>query len=147
MSRFFCKNNFHLYCFLVWRWGQCLEAGLRVPNRGTRRGMVFWDLHHHHHREAVIRTRNPGLLWWIRICLSRQGTWVWSLVQEDSTCHRATKAQGPQALGAMHLQPMLCNERSQQHQRSPHSTAKTSPHSLHLEKGHAQSWRPSATNT
>ena len=26
-----------------------------------------------------------------RICLPMQGTWVWSLVQEDSTCHGATK--------------------------------------------------------
>ena len=27
---------------------------------------------------------------WIRICLPMQETWVWSLVQEDSTCHGAT---------------------------------------------------------
>ena len=29
---------------------------------------------------------------WIRIHLPMQGTPCWSLVQEDSTCHRATKA-------------------------------------------------------
>ena len=28
---------------------------------------------------------------WMRICLPVQGTWVQSLVQEDSTCPRATK--------------------------------------------------------
>ena len=28
---------------------------------------------------------------WLRICLPIQGTWVWSLVLEDSTCHRAAK--------------------------------------------------------
>ena len=28
---------------------------------------------------------------WIRICLPVQGTWVQSLVWEDSTCRRATK--------------------------------------------------------
>ena len=28
---------------------------------------------------------------WIRIRLPIQGTWVRSLVREDSTCHRATK--------------------------------------------------------
>ena len=28
---------------------------------------------------------------WTRICLPMQGTWVWSLVWEDSTCLRATK--------------------------------------------------------
>ena len=28
---------------------------------------------------------------WLKIHLPRQETWVWSLVQEDPTCHRATK--------------------------------------------------------
>ena len=28
---------------------------------------------------------------WLRILLPMQGTWVRSLVQEDSTCHRATE--------------------------------------------------------
>ena len=28
---------------------------------------------------------------WLRICLAMQGTPVQSLVQEDPTCHRATK--------------------------------------------------------
>ena len=31
---------------------------------------------------------------WIRIHLPMQGTWVQSLVQEDSTCHKATKPVG-----------------------------------------------------
>ena len=29
---------------------------------------------------------------WLRICLPMQGTRVWSLVREDATCRRATKA-------------------------------------------------------
>ena len=28
---------------------------------------------------------------WLRIHLPMQGTWIWSLVQEDPTCHGATK--------------------------------------------------------
>ena len=28
---------------------------------------------------------------WLRICLPLEGTWVWALVWEDSTCRRATK--------------------------------------------------------
>ena len=28
---------------------------------------------------------------WLRMCLSVQGTWVWPLVQEDSTCQGATQ--------------------------------------------------------
>ena len=31
------------------------------------------------------------LVQWLRICLPMQGTRVQALVQEDSTCHRATK--------------------------------------------------------
>ena len=30
---------------------------------------------------------------WLRICLPVQGTWVLPLVQEDPTCHGATKPQ------------------------------------------------------
>ena len=44
---------------------------------------------------------------WIKICLPMQGTWVQSLVQEDSTCpcHRAMKpqlTQQPQLLKPEH---------------------------------------------
>ena len=35
--------------------------------------------------------RTSLLTQWIRICLPTQGTWVRSLVWEDSTCRRATK--------------------------------------------------------
>ena len=28
---------------------------------------------------------------WLRVCLPMQGTWVRALVQEDPTCHGATK--------------------------------------------------------
>jgi len=31
---------------------------------------------------------------WIRVCLPIQGAWVQSLIQEDSTCHGATKLMG-----------------------------------------------------
>ena len=29
---------------------------------------------------------------WLRICLPMQGTWVWSLAQEDLTCRGTTKS-------------------------------------------------------
>ena len=37
------------------------------------------------------RVRGTSLVEWIGICLPVWGTWVRSLVQEDSTCRRATK--------------------------------------------------------
>ena len=36
-------------------------------------------------------TRNSLVAWWIRIRLPTQGTWIRSLVKEDSTCCGATK--------------------------------------------------------
>ena len=35
--------------------------------------------------------RTSLMVQWIRLRLPMQGTWVWSLVREDSTCHGATK--------------------------------------------------------
>ena len=37
------------------------------------------------------QTRSSLVVQWTRICLLKQGTWVQSLVQEDSTCQGATK--------------------------------------------------------
>ena len=38
------------------------------------------------------KTRTSLVVQWMRICLPRQETQVRSLVREDSTCRRATKA-------------------------------------------------------
>ena len=35
---------------------------------------------------------------WLRVCLPVQGTWIQSLVQEDPTCHRATKPTTTESL-------------------------------------------------
>ena len=80
---------------------------------------------------------------WLRIRLPMQGTQVWALVQEDPTCHGATKpvrhncwacalepashsywTREPQLLKPMRLEPVLCNKRS--------------PNYLQLEKAHTQ---------
>ena len=38
-----------------------------------------------------VKDRASLVAQWQRICLPMQGTWVRSLVQEDPTCHGATK--------------------------------------------------------
>ena len=38
-----------------------------------------------------IRDRASLVAQWLRVCLPVQGTWVRALVQEDPTCHGATK--------------------------------------------------------
>ena len=88
------------------------------------------------------------LLWlqWIRICLPMWGPQVRSLVQEDSTCHGATKlmshnywAHVPRACAQQQGQPPLLTT-----SRSLGTAAKRSPHSLQLEKAEEQSNEDSA---
>ena len=83
----------------------------------------------------------PGLPWvqWLRIHLPTQGTWVWALVQEDPTCHGATKpmcynywacalepashsywAHAPQLLKPTCLELVLCNKRSHHNEKPVH---------------------------
>ena len=50
------------------------------------------------------------MVWQWRICLPMQGTRVWSLVQEDSACHRATKLVSHRCW-AHALEPVSCNEK------------------------------------
>ena len=38
-----------------------------------------------------VRSWASLVAWWWRVHLTMQETWVWSLIQEDPTCHRATK--------------------------------------------------------
>ena len=74
----------------------------------------------------------------LRICLAMQGTWVWSLVWEDSTFHGATKP--------------VCHDhwsRALQQEKPPQWEAcvlhlENSPHSPQLEKTHMRKPRPSA---
>jgi len=47
---------------------------------------------------------------WLRICLPMQGTWVQSLLQEDSTCLRATKPMRHNNGSLRALEPVLHNK-------------------------------------
>ena len=71
---------------------------------------------------------------WIRICLSMQGTWVRSLVWEDSTCSGATKpvchndwAMCCKYWSPRALEPVLCNKRSQQNENPVHCNEEQPP--------------------
>ena len=89
-----------------------------------------------------------------------QGTWVRALVQEDTTCHRATKpvchnywacalepmshnywALVPQLVKPAHLEPVLHNKRSHRNQE-PRTATKSSPRSPQLEKAPVEQRRP-----
>ena len=82
---------------------------------------------------------------WLRNHQPMQGTQVWSLVQEDSTCCGATKPvycnYWPCVLSPHTPEPVL-HERSRNNEKSPHRNESSSP-LLHLEKACAQQRRPS----
>ena len=85
----------------------------------------------------------------LRIRLAMQGTWVQSLVQEDSTSCRATKppyhhywANAPQLLKFRGLGPVL-HKRQATAMRSLCTARKSRPCSPQLKKAYMQQWRPS----
>ena len=107
-----------------------------------------------------VYSRTSLVAHWLRIHLPMQGTWVQSLVQEDPTCHRATKpmchnywacilktashsywSHMPQLLKPMHLEPVLCNKRSY-HNEKHTQQQRVAPGQL--EKAHVQQQRPNA---
>ena len=80
-----------------------------------------------------------------------QGTWVWSLVQEDYTCNGAAKpechsywARKLQLLKPLYLEPGLLNKSNHQGEEPAHYIQR-SPRSLQLEKVREQQRRFSAT--
>ena len=108
-----------------------------------------------------------GNLWaslvvqWLRVCLQVQGTVVWSLIQEDPICFRATKPMHhnywagalqqvshnywvhvPQPLKPVSLEPTL-HKRSQRIEKPTHYNEELLP-SPQLDKAHMQQQRPSA---
>ena len=72
----------------------------------------------------------------MRICLPMQGTWVPSLVWEDSTCCRAVKPRHHNLLKPARLKPVLHNKRSR-HNDKP-VKLESSPRSPQLKKAHEQ---------
>ena len=62
--------------------------------------------------------RTSLVVQWLRICLPVQGTWVQSLVQEDSTCPQSTCMS--LRLKPVHLEPKLCSKRSCQNEKPAH---------------------------
>ena len=85
---------------------------------------------------------------WIRICLPMQGTQVWSLVQEDSTCCRAGKPirQNYWArvlVPSSHSYPRPHAATTEAHAPRTCAPAKSRPCSAQLEKASAKLRRPS----
>ena len=78
---------------------------------------IFITSNEIHQLHLLIKNKSGGtslVAQWLRIRLPMQGTWVWSLLREDPTCHGATKpvrhnywAGTPQLLKPMHSRASL----------------------------------------
>ena len=98
---------------------------------------------------SVWQNRTSLVVQWLRIHLPMQGTWVRSLVQEDSTCCQASKPPlscdlhllSPRAATEA-LEPVLHNRRSY-HNEKLLCRNQSSPCLPQLGKAHAQQQRPS----
>ena len=64
---------------------------------------------------------------WLRIHLPMQGTLVWSLIQEDSTCHGGTKPTYHNYWSPSALEPMFCNKRSHSNEKLQPAATRESP--------------------
>ena len=109
-----------------------------------------------------LRTTSLVMHWIRRICLPMQGTWVWSLVRENVTCHGATKpyatvteptsgnseptqcnrwAHVHDYWSRMYLQPALHNKRSHHNEKPMHHNEEEPPLTATRES-HVQQQRP-----
>ena len=64
---------------------------------------------------------------WLRICLPVLGTWVWSLVQEDSTCCGAAKPVRHSYWSLCALEPVLHSKRSHGNEKPVHRNERVTP--------------------
>ena len=84
-------------------------------------------IRHTHWMVVIKKTDNRVFLvvQWLRIRLPLQGIWVWNLVQEDSTCHRAIKPMHhnywTSALEPANCKPVLCNKIIHHNEKAAHS--------------------------
>jgi len=88
-----------------------------------------------------VRSWASLVAWWWRVHLTMQETWVWSLIQEDPTCHRATKpvhckywacALEPRNYNHWSpwaLKPMLHDKRSHHNEKPEHHNERKPTHS------------------
>ena len=90
---------------------------------------------------------------WLRICLTMQRTWVWSLVWKIpcaigqlslslTLLSPHSRAHVPQLMQPTCLQFMLCNRSHPS--GNPDTAVRSGPCSPQLEKARRQQWRPSA---
>ena len=117
----------------------CLHGECEV----CRENMLMWRIKKCFPSQTV-RVGISPVRQWLRICLSMQGTWVWSLVREDSTCCWATKPMCHNYW--VHMPTAHAPQREKPPQWETHAPQlERSPCLPQLEKACTQQWKSSTT--
>ena len=141
----YIKIDLKLPCpFLSW------TVLLVFIQNGVRSKKIWYMLTLWKHLSYYKRERTSLVVQWLRIDIAMQGTWVGSLVQEDSTCCGMTKP-----LHHNYWSPMLraCAPQERPLQWEAHTLQLESGptpaphHPLQLEKVHAKQQRSSAAKS
>ena len=118
------------------------RLGIHCRMDTIKRELVNWKIIGGSQSEHSQRASLVGQ--WLRIRLPMQGTQVWTLVREDPTCRGATKPVRHNYWSLRAWRPCSATGEATA-MRSPCTATKSSLHSLHLEKAHAQQRRPNTT--
>ena len=116
----------------------------RTPKYSLHFRRILWGLPWKSNKTLPCRT--SLMVQWIRIRLPMQGTWIWSLSQEDSTCLGATKPiyrnYGARVLRL--LKPKHSRACVLQQEKPPQweAATKSSPYLPQLEKAHMHNKKP-----
>ena len=112
----------------------------------VQRKMKF-DLYLNTQRKSNLRcTIGASLVvQWVRICLSIQGKWIWSLIWEDFICRGATNpthhSYWAWSHWSLHVQSLCFAAGEATAMGSPYTVMKSCPCSPQLEKACAKQWR------
>ena len=99
---------------------------LELQNVGCTCGHNYIKVFKFIHHQGNINTnqnytqRTSLVVQWLKIHLPVQRSWVWSLVQEDATCHGAPKPLYHNRWSLHALEPVLCSKRSRRNEKHRH---------------------------
>ena len=117
-----------LWCILYGAPGYCHKSKChkKEPSPTVYKVKDENTLARHLQFNSTLCSQTSLVVQWLRVCLLMQGTWVWSLVQEDSTCCGATKPLHHNHW-ACALEPTHHSKRSHHSEKPTHLTQREAP--------------------
>ena len=128
----------------VWKMRSGRKDLKYLGNQSKKSSIWFWELYKEKIKKTAVASQ---VIQWLRICLPMEGTWIWSLVQEDLTCHQATRRVCPQLLKPAHSRAHAPQQETRPQWEAYTSWLESIPHSPQLKKALVQQWRPSVQSS